>query len=164
MIEQASIDDFDEIKALIEKANDYALAKSGYRLWTVMERVYDDTHSQLEKGDFYIIRNGAGEITSTIAFDHESEFWGSRAHDRAAIYFHKFMKDPVKAPPHEAQQLLDFVFQEAKRLGKQYVRCDTLAELAGLIKYYESLGFTSQGTFMYGFSNRGGILLQAQVN
>jgi len=162
-ISQATANDFDALKQLMQEANNYSKEVSGLPLWTDWYRVDNQLKSQLENGELYTIKDESGSITSAIAFNDRGDSWGKRGADGQALYFYKFMKDPVKARPGEAAELMNFVANQAIKQQKPYLRCDTTPELEGLIKYYERLGFEKSGEFIYPTTGRPGVLLEASA-
>jgi hypothetical protein len=162
-IDQATPKDFDELKALLDAANEYALKRSGLKLWTIMDYVYGQLQSQVERGQCYVLRNHEGEITSCIALTKQGPAWGDAGKDGRALYFHKWMKHPGKSGGHEPQFLLRFAAEEALRQDKTFLRCDTVPSLVGLLRYYDRLGFRRAGLFVYKSSGRPGILLEIEA-
>ncbi|MGZ6005291.1 MAG: GNAT family N-acetyltransferase [Candidatus Saccharimonadales bacterium] len=165
-IEPAKPEDFEVLKAMLDSANAYGAQQThGVRLWTVMDYVYAQLRKTVENGEMYVIRNDEGKIAASIAFNLKRGRWKDiGAQNGEALYFHKWMKNPDLAQPGDAKALLKFVAQEAKRLDRKYLRCDTVPELTELIEYYKRLGFSDMGHFVYESSGRPGILLQADTD
>lgn len=161
-IEQASLDDFEALKTLLDRANQYAAELSGVRMWTVMDHVYDGLKRQLEHGDCYVVRVNDAP-TAMISVSEESGEWDALDGGNNALYFYKWMKDPAVGTAQDGLQLLNFAAQNAKQKGKDFLRCDTVAEMPGLIDYYHRLGFVRKGDFTYESSGRPGLLLEAKV-
>lgn len=162
-ISKAQPDDYNDLVKLLDIANAYAVQRSGVPGWTAMEYVYGKIGEQIEKGEIFVLKNNQGAIVASVAFNEDGEFWGDKASDHKALYFQKLLKDPGKTQPNVGKQLIGYVAQEALARGKEYIRCDTVSELTGLIKYYENLGFRSMGNFIYDSSSRPGVLLQADA-
>jgi ribosomal protein S18 acetylase RimI-like enzyme len=161
-IQPATLEDFDELKQLLNRANEFSIEQSGLRQWTAMEHVYAQLKAQIENGECYVLRNTNGEITSAIAISDHTTKWGPYSDDGHAIYTTKLMRDPYKSQPGEGRTMLAFAAQEAKRCGKTTLRCDTASNLVGLINYYLKFGFTDKGRFIYESTGREGILLEAK--
>lgn len=161
-IEQARPSDFDELKSLLDRANQYSIERSGLKLWTMMDYVYGQLQKQINDGECYVLRNRAGNITSCIVLTDDGSEWGEREHDSDALYFHKWMKDPGLADSSEPKKLLRFAAEEAIRQKKSYLRCDTVPSLIKLLKYYDRLGFKRIALFVYESSGRPGILLEVK--
>lgn len=158
-IELAQPGDYAELRELIDLANKNALDKSGAPLWTMMDVVGQALKTNLERGECYIIRNN-GRITSCICLQTKDRLWPD---DDQALYFHKWMKHPSLATDGEAIKLLKFAATETGRRGKKYLRCDTVSDLEGLLTYYKRLGFHQVKHFIYDFSDRSGVLLEANA-
>jgi predicted N-acetyltransferase YhbS len=155
--------DFEMLKELLQKANQYSIEISGIPQWTKWDVVYDQLQAYIESGCTYVVRDSQDEITSVIAIDAEDEVWGDASKDNLAIYLHQLAKDPEKAPPGSGLRLIHFAAAEAARKGKKYLRCDTSPELIDLVEYYHRLGFEEAGTFIYESSDRPGMLLEAST-
>ena len=163
-IQLATHADFSDFCELLNKANEYSIQLSDKKAWTVMDHVYAGMEGRIARGECYVLRASDGTISSSISLSDKSDEWGMLGEDEQALYFAKLMKDPAVAADEEAKQLLVFAAQEAMRHGKRFLRCDTVAELDGLVNYYERLGFRSRGHFIYESSNRTGVLLEAPVS
>jgi predicted N-acetyltransferase YhbS len=163
IIELATVNDFDEVKALLNKANDYSKDRSGYRLWTVMDYVYGQLEEQLASKTIYVLRNQQTAIVATIGISEKTGHWEKFNDKKSALYLTKLMKDPEAAPNGIGCYLLNFAARKALIKNKPLLRCDTVSELDGLIKYYMSFGFKPMGNFTYKSSGRPGILLQADA-
>ncbi|HEY5442017.1 MAG TPA: hypothetical protein VIJ68_00590 [Candidatus Saccharimonadales bacterium] len=153
-IRPAHSKDFDELQNLLNMANDYALTQSGVRMWANMGHAYSTLRAQIEAGEFFVVRDPRGAITSAIALADNNECWEQAGIGGSALYFMKLMKDPAKALPGEGLRLLGFAAAETLRQGKTLLRCDTLIESGALVDYYRRLGFQSKGTFMYESTGR----------
>lgn len=153
--------DFEGMKRLLDKANEYAVKRSGYAGWTAMDHVHGQIRTQLGNGELFVLRNNEGAITASVALTDNPGEWGQTAKDDPALYFHKLLKDPDISSPGDGTRLVHFVATEAQRRNKSFVRCDTVSDLTGLIKYYERLGFVDRGRFAYASTGRAGILLEA---
>jgi hypothetical protein len=134
-----------EIGALLEvmaRANRYASLKSGKPMWTTLH-AEDGLRSQLEAGGCFVMHNPDQTIAAAISIDEEdTELWGTEGNDGKALYFHKLMKNPEHAQANSGITLMHFTAQEALRRGKQFIRCDTILEMPGLIAYYKKFGFS----------------------
>lgn len=162
-LSRAVSEDYSDVVELLDIANQYAVQRSGVPGWTAMEHVYGKIKEQIEKGEIYVLRDSSGCIVASVAFNEDGEFWGDKANDGRALYFQKLLKNPDKTQPNIGQKLIRSVAQEAISRGKQYLRCDTVSELTGLLNYYERLGFVQKGEFEYESSGRSGVLLEAKV-
>jgi len=152
--------DFAELKGLMNKANEYSFKRAGHYQWTSIKYSYSTLREQVDDGEFFVIRNHAGVITSAIALADNNVCWKQAGIGGPALYFTKFMKDPTKASPGEGRRLLSFAAGEALRRHKSLLRCDTTIETDGLIKYYTGLGFKKVSDFIYEASGRPGVLLE----
>lgn len=159
-IEQARSEDFDELKKLLDAANDYSVRLGERHMWTAMDHAHNDLRAHLENGDCYVIRGPDGSITSAVGLNETSEDWGARE-DGRGLHIGKLMKDPAKARPDEGLRLIGFAAAEALRRHKTFLRCDAVAEFPGLLDYYKRLGFEEKGNFLYRSSGRQGIFLEA---
>jgi len=161
IIELVSIEDYDQVEQLMDRANEYARQRSGDYLWHYLDFVRSLMRHNILNGQLYAIRNDEREITSTIAIiEEDKRIWGEIGVDGQALYLEKLMKNPQKAEPDEAKQLMVFAAKEAIRRGRPYLRCDTVSSQEGLVRYYQRLGFRDRGHFTYTPSNKPGILLE----
>jgi hypothetical protein len=164
MIQNATAEDYPQLKELMDKANAYAESMAGVKLWTIMDYAYDSLQRQVDRGETYIIHNSEGAITSAIGISEESSAW---LHDTTkygkSMYLTKLMKNPATAADTEAKELLKFAVKKAQQRGKKYLRCDTVSELEGLVNYYLRMGFKDKGHFTYRTSGRPGILLEIET-
>ena len=162
-VQAAEAKDFDELWELLNLANDYSEAKSGDRMWHDMDKARADLKSQLETGNYYVLRGPTGLITASVGLSEQDSVWGAAGQDGQALYFFKLIKNPTTAEPNAAVTLLQFVAAEAQRRHKSVVRCDTVAEPEGIVNYYQRLEFVRAGTFSYD-TGRPGVLLEAPVS
>ncbi|HWB38738.1 MAG TPA: GNAT family N-acetyltransferase [Candidatus Saccharimonadales bacterium] len=160
-IVQAKADDLPEVKLLLDRANQYAAERAGTPMWTAMDYVYGRLERQIKRGQCYIARHKDGSITASICCNERAVIWGDASRDGKALYIYKWMKDPVRGKTAEAIALMRFACEEAKRRGKQVLRCDTAAEHDKLIKYYQRLGFKEVRRFEYKTTGRPGVLLES---
>lgn len=160
-ISVATMTDYEMLKELLQKANQYSIKISGIPQWTKWDVVYGQLQAYIESGSTHVERDNHEEVISAIAVDEEDEVWGDASKDNLALYLHQLAKDPKKAPPGSGLRLINFAATEAVRKEKKYLRCDTSPELIELVEYYRRLGFEEAGTFIYESSGRPGILLEA---
>ncbi len=159
-VQQAVPGDLSELQKLLDKANIYSIEISGLPGWKNVPYAYKNIEKNLLAGEVFIIRGNDGKITTTITLSEDTDEWGDKSHDGRALYFTKFMKDPIKAKQEEATKLLKFAVDEAERRGKSLLRCDVVADQPGIQTYYKNIGFYEQGRFTHESSDREGILLE----
>lgn len=160
----ATISDLPALKHLLVVANNYAVKMSGLPSWVAIDRAHNDIAKHLDAKEVFVVRAIDGTPASTITLSENTEDWGDAGHDGRALYFTKFMKDPISAEPNDPKLLLSFAKTRARQSNKTVLRCDTVIDQAGILNYYFGLGFQEKGRFIYDSSNREGILLEAQLN
>ncbi len=141
-IQLAKLSDLESILAIMDKANQYSLDKSGEPQWTAMNHARGELRTHLEQENCYVIKDKRGAINAIMTLTEEDTYaWGEEGLDQTALYFHKLMKDPESSLANPGLTLLSFAAREALRRGKSHLRCDTVSSMKRLISYYESLGF-----------------------
>ncbi len=163
-ITKARLDDFEELKTLLQKANNYSLEISGIPQWTKWDVVFEQLRFHLKNESMFVVRDPTGAIILAIALDDADEQWGEASADGLAVYLHQLMKDPAKAPHGSGIRLIEFAATYAIKRQKTFLRADTTPELIHLIAYYNQLGFEECGTFIYESSGRPGVLLEARAH
>lgn len=161
--ELAIMSDFDALKDLLGRANNYSREISGKLAWTQVDYVINSIREHLEAGEVYVIRDHNGTPSSSITLSESDEEWGENGADGKALYFATFMKDPKAAEVDEAEKLLRFTTEEAERRNKALIRCDAVLDQPGIIRYYTYLGFEEKGRIVYQPSGRAGVLLEVPI-
>lgn len=161
-IELATLADYDELLSLLDKANLYALDRSGEPMWTAMQFVYNQVRSYIEAGYCYIIRDRQ-KIMATMTITDKDEFWKDSGSEDEALYIHKLMKNPESSVKNVGLVFLSFAAHETLRHKRKFIRCDTVPTQVRLINYYKKLGFIEKGRFVYPSSGRDGVLLEADA-
>ena len=161
-VQQATPQDLSELQLLLTQANDYSSQLSTRPSWENVEKANTAIKQELQLGNVFVIRGENGNITSTITISETSTLWGELEKDGKALYFMKLMKNPEKAQSNEPKAILTYAVKEVKNRNKTYLRCDAASDHQGLISYYNKLGFTEQGRFLYK-PDRTGILLEVSA-
>ena len=161
-IAPAKVSDFEELTRVMDRANEYALTKSGDPMWTAMDFVRGQLRSHLEAGDCFVLRD-AQKIVATITITEEDALWGDDGQDNNALYIHKLMKNPESHIRDIGLTFLSFAAHEAIRQNKKFLRCDTKTSQERLINYYYGLGFVKKRSFHYSVTGSEGVLLEADA-
>ena len=161
----ATRSDFNDLKQLLDTANEYALSVSGIPTWTSMEYAYAQLLEKIVQSDCLIIRNQEGSLIASISIsDSDAYMWGEeKGADATALYLHKLIKDPRIAGKGIGRALLNVAVTRAKELGKKSLRCD-IKSGTKLLDYYTSLGFAYAGTTQYASTGLEATLLEMPVS
>jgi hypothetical protein len=159
-ISLAKTTDFEELTIIMDKANEYALDKSGEPIWGLREYALRELTAHLKAGECFVMRDDQ-KIAATMTITDEDRLWGEYGADDDALYFHKLMKDPQYPIRDVGLIFISFVANEASKRNKKFLRCDTISTQKRLINYYFKLGFVEKGSFTYRPSGRPGVFLEA---
>jgi GNAT superfamily N-acetyltransferase len=93
----------------------------------------------LESGSLYLVWHGDRPVATFSLLESDSMYWPSAANE--ALYLHRFAvrRDAAGA----GRRVVEWVVEQARRRGCEYVRLDCLAENPGIRRYYESCGFAA---------------------
>jgi len=94
-------------------------------------------------GSLYVVDvDGEPAATFTLLLD-DRKFWGERPPD--AVYLHKLAVRRARAGQGLGARIVEWIGDEAERLGRAYIRLDCQRDLPGIRRYYERLGFELRG-------------------
>jgi GNAT superfamily N-acetyltransferase len=93
----------------------------------------------LASGSLYLVWCGDRPVATFSLLESDPMYWPSAGDD--ALYLHRFAvrRDAAGA----GRRAVEWVVEEARRRGRNYIRLDCLAENPGIRRYYESCGFAA---------------------
>jgi GNAT superfamily N-acetyltransferase len=136
-VRSATLADVPVVAEMLDEATAFVRTK-GRDQWAV-PYPEDKLRAAVEDGTLYVVDvDGEPAATFTLLLD-DPKFWGERLPD--AVYLHKLAVRRAFAGRGLGVQVVDWVVEEAKRLGRGFVRLDCQRDLPGIRDYYERLGF-----------------------
>ena len=88
-----------------------------------------------------------GEVACVWATTFSDEqIWEARNAD-PAVYIHRIATNPAFRGHNFVETIVSWAVKHARKLGKEYVRLDTLGNNTRLIDHYTQAGFTFLGMF-----------------
>lgn len=142
-VKPCSLTDIPQVQDVYTFARDYQRLKAAV--------VWPEFNNELLMADIYEQRlfkielNGRFAATFCITY-RDKLIWGERD-QQPAIYIHRIATHPESRGNDLVQHIVKWTTLQAKALNKKYVRLDTVGHNTGLIKYYQSCGFTFLGLF-----------------
>jgi GNAT superfamily N-acetyltransferase len=95
--------------------------------------------TDLERNSLYLVLLGNRAVATFSLLETDAIYWPSAGND--ALYLHRFAvrRDAAGA----GRRAVDWIVEEARRRGREYIRLDCLAENPGIRRYYERCGFAA---------------------
>jgi GNAT superfamily N-acetyltransferase len=93
----------------------------------------------LERRSLYLVWVGDRPVATFSLLESDPMYWPAAGDD--ALYLHRFAvrRDAAGA----GRRAVEWIVEEARRRGRDYIRLDCLAENPGIRRYYESCGFVA---------------------
>ena len=142
-IVNCTMNDVDQIMFLYEEARKLQTQK-GMVVWPVFERSLVEREID-EQRQWKLVENDVLLCNWAVTY-RDKEIWGEQDQNNA-IYIHRI----ATHPDHRGKRHVDAIVSWSKifagQMGKEFVRMDTLGNNTGLIRHYESAGFSFLGIF-----------------
>ena len=168
-IQNATINDMDDIFKLYKIASDYQKTKKTVVVWPDFDR--DMVISEIkENRQFKLIINNTIACVWAITFK-DDQIWETSQNDNA-MYIHRIATNPEFRGQHLVTKIVDWAKGYALTKVIDYIRLDTLGNNTGLIAYYKQSGFDFLGMFDLNntnglpehYHNQRACLFQIQLN
>lgn len=141
-VERARSDDAAALRALVEEAAEFLSAR-GIRQWTPGALPAFVIPGDVERGDVWVVRAGAGLAAAVTLHDEDLETWGPS--DGSALYLHRLVVARAHAGAGLGRRLLAWARGEARARGRRSLRLDCVASNTFLRRYYAEAGFEERG-------------------
>lgn len=149
---RATAADKEVIRAILLEASAWVRAK-GIDQWRPSDFTEDAAKRDIESDDMFLAFR-AGLPVGTMMLHRtpgqlDRLIWRERADDSAA-YVHRLA---IRSDLHGqglGEEILHWAGEEARSLGKEYLRLDCMADNEVLNRYYRGLGFTYHGVYPAG--------------
>jgi len=136
-IVKTTLEDFPEVRKLFEMTKTHQ-QKAGYKVWEEID--YSDVQKEIANSNQHKIVV-ADAMAGIFSVQYEDAFiWGVRD-KQDAIYLHRIVIEQSHQGQRLFENLLAWAKGHAKGKGRRFVRMDTWADNARLIRYYQSFGF-----------------------
>jgi GNAT superfamily N-acetyltransferase len=136
-VRRAKLDDVPVVAAMLDEATAFVRTK-GRDQWRV-PYPQEKLRASVTDGSLYLVDvDGEPAATFTLLLD-DPKFWGERPPD--AVYLHKLAVRRAFAGRGLGARIVEWVGEEAARVGRAFVRLDCQRDLPGIREYYERLGF-----------------------
>lgn len=142
-IENCVTADIEKIFRLYAIASAYQAAK-GVVVWPVFEGQLVETEVA-ENRQWKLLIDDTIACVWAITFS-DPEIWEERNGDEA-IYIHRIATNPDFRGQNFVRTIVSWARDYAKRMGKDFIRLDTLGHNTRLIEHYTKAGFTFLGIF-----------------
>ncbi|QXP58700.1 GNAT family N-acetyltransferase [Olleya sp. HaHaR_3_96] len=143
-IQNATINDIEDIFKLYKIASDYQKTKKTVVVWPDFERQLVATEIK-ENRQFKLIINNTIACVWAITFK-DDQIWETSQNDNA-MYIHRIATNPEFRGQHFVTKIVDWAKGYASTKAIDYIRLDTLGNNTGLIAYYKQSGFDFLGIF-----------------
>jgi GNAT superfamily N-acetyltransferase len=137
----ATLEDLPVVAKMLDEATVFVRTK-GRDQWPVPSPQAKLRASVADRSLYVVEVHGEPAATFTLLLD-DPKFWGERPPD--AVYLHKLAVRRGFAGRGLGARIVDWVVDEAARLGRSFVRLDCQRDLPGIRRYYEELGFELRG-------------------
>jgi GNAT superfamily N-acetyltransferase len=140
-VRRATLEDVPVVAEMLDEATVF-VQTMGRDQWPV-PYPQEKLRASVADGSLYVVEvDGDRAATFTLLLD-DPKFWGRRPPD--AVYLHKLAVRRAFAGRGLGVRIVDWVCEEAGRLGRAFVRLDCQRDLPGIRQYYERLGFELRG-------------------
>ncbi|GMW02060.1 MAG: hypothetical protein AMXMBFR84_31960 [Candidatus Hydrogenedentota bacterium] len=139
VIRQATIEDAATVLGILNEASRW-LEDSGMAMWHTYELDDDHLRSGVASGQF-VLASVEGNPAATLRFQLEDLlFWPDQPQDEST-YIHRFAVRRQYAGKGVSAEMLQWVVDRTRELGRHYVRLDCQANRPKLRAVYERFGF-----------------------
>jgi GNAT superfamily N-acetyltransferase len=141
-VRRATLEDVPLVAEMLDEATAYVRTK-GRDQWPV-PYPQDELSGFAGRGELFVV-DVDGEAAGTFALlEDDRKFWGERPPD--ALYLHKLAVRRAFAGRKLGERIVEWVVDETRARGRNFVRLDCQRDLPGIREYYERLGFELRGT------------------
>ncbi|MEU8899005.1 GNAT family N-acetyltransferase [Nocardia sp. NPDC048505] len=116
------------------------MVDNGIAQWLPGEYSADLVAGEVERGEWYVWREGGELIAAVRLIWRDPDFWG--ADDAEAGYIHGLMVAPEQRGRELGARIIQFCAERTLAQGIHRQRLDTAADNQVLRKYYAAQGFT----------------------
>jgi ribosomal protein S18 acetylase RimI-like enzyme len=142
-IKNCSMSDVNDILLLYEAARNLQIQKQMV-VWPSFEKSFIEREVREER-QWKLTSGHSMACNWTITFE-DKEIWGER--DKGdSIYIHRICTNPALRGNRYIDAIVEWTKQYTMKMGKRYVRLDTLGNNTRLIDHYTSAGFEFLGMF-----------------
>lgn len=145
-IKNCELIDVHEILLLYQAARDLQTQRKMV-VWPVFDQSFIEKEIQ-ESRQWKLVSENVIACNWVITLN-DKEIWGDKDQDNA-IYIHRICTRPGLYGNRYIDTLVAWAREYARRMGKRFVRLDTLGNNTKLIEHYTSAGFTFLGIFRLG--------------
>jgi hypothetical protein len=142
-IKNCTISDANDILSLYEAARNLQKERKMV-VWPSFEKSFIENEIQ-EARQWKIIEDNALACNWVITFE-DKEIWGEKDQNNS-IYIHRICNNPKFRGNRYIDDIVEWAKKYALKMGKQFVRLDTLGNNTKLIKHYTLAGFEFLGMF-----------------
>lgn len=142
-IKNCLLTDTNEILSLYEAARNLQIQRKMV-VWPLFEKSFIVKEINEER-QWKIVVDKVIACNWSIAFE-DKEIWGDKDNDNS-IYFHRICTNPTLRGNRYIEKIVEWAKTYALKLGRQFVRLDTLGNNTKLIEHYTSAGFSFLGMF-----------------
>ncbi len=138
-----TIDDVTQILNLYEQARSFQRQKK-----MVVWPPFDSSIIQMEiqeQRQYKIEIDGEIACNWTITYE-DPDIWEEKDNQNA-IYIHRLCTNEKHRGNKFSEKMVDWAIHFVRKLGRDFVRLDTLGNNVGLIKHYTGIGFDYLGPF-----------------
>lgn len=160
MLEPATSADCRALHRLRRSLEDWLRAK-GIDQWTPGEVTEDEVAAQIARGEWHVLRNGAGIGAALRFLRADREIWGQD--ETSARYVHGLMVDRAAAGRGLGEVLLRWAAERSTAEGAERLRLDCGESNEALRAYYRSRGFTEVGRKEFDHGRFSVTLLENQL-
>lgn len=143
VISNCLLTDTDEILSLYEAARNLQTQRKMI-IWPLFEKSF--IKREINEGrQWKIVIGNVIACNWAITFE-DKEIWGDRDQNNS-IYIHRICNHPDFRGNRYIDKIVEWAKYYAGRMGKQFIRLDTLGNNVKLIEHYKSSGFDFLGMF-----------------
>ena len=143
-IENCSLNDINEILRLYKAARQLQTQRKMV-VWPSFEDAFIENEIQ-ERRQWKMVVDNVIVCNWAITFE-DKEIWGEKDKEDA-IYIHRICTNPKFRGNRYIDNIVHWAKEYASKIGKQYIRLDTLGNNTKLIEHYTSSGFVFLGMFV----------------
>ena len=144
-IRPARLDEAETVSTMFEDRTRWLIDR-GIRQWMLGWRTPAWCRESIRRGELYVAIDRTGVLATFLLADTDVAF-GERPPD--ALYLQGLCVRHSASGRHLGERIVAWCEEHTRDAGRDYLRLDCVADNPFLNAYYQRLGFTALGTYVY---------------
>lgn len=135
-----------ELLRILEEARIYKLSL-GDEAWGTDPYTLEEVNVRINSGNCYVVFVDSVVAGSVMLLWQDERIWGAKGKDETAGYAHGMITSNAFRGKKLGEKIMQWVGQEVKARGRQFIRLDCNPHNIRLCEYYEQQGFHRVGIY-----------------